>query len=73
MNITILIIEALVFVALFTVLVFVNYRGEKKYSAAAIHNYPPDIQEEYFKTHQRVVERTWNRRCVNSTHCSSRF
>ncbi|MBR3018379.1 MAG: hypothetical protein IKH57_15105 [Clostridia bacterium] len=54
MNITILIIEVLIFAALFTVLVFVNYRGDKKYSAAAIHNYPPDIQEEYFKTHQRV-------------------
>ena len=62
MNITILFIEALIFAALFTVLVFVNYRGEKKYSAAAIHNYPPDIQEEYFKTHQRVdVSSCWTR------------
>ena len=24
------------------------------YSPSAIHNYPPDIQEEYFKTHERV-------------------
>ena len=54
MNIWVLVIEALIFAALFTSIVFVNYRGNKKYSAAAIHNYPPDIQEEYFKTHQRV-------------------
>ena len=43
-----------VFAALFTVIVFTAYRGNKKYSPAAIHNYPPDIQEEYFKTHERV-------------------
>ena len=50
----VILIEMLGFAALFTVLVFASARGDKKYSAANIHNYPPDIQEEYFKTHERV-------------------
>lgn len=54
MNTTVLIMEALFFAALFTVIVLVNYRGGKSCSAAHIHNYPPDIQEEYFKTHPRM-------------------
>jgi hypothetical protein len=43
-----------VFAALFTVIVLAAYGGDKKHGAASIHNYPPDIQEEYFKTHERV-------------------
>ncbi|MCR4746883.1 MAG: hypothetical protein K5836_00255 [Clostridiales bacterium] len=54
MSITVIITEMVIFAALFTVLVFVTSSGEKKYSANNIHNYPPDIQEEYFKTHERV-------------------
>ena len=50
----IIVLEALIFAALFTAAVFSTYGGEKKYSAAGIHNYPPDIQEEYFKTHERI-------------------
>lgn len=50
----VILIEMLVFAALFTVMVFVTYAGDKKYSAQSIHNYPPDIQEEYFKTHERL-------------------
>ena len=50
----VILIEAVAFAALFTAIVFAAYRGDKKYSAAGIHNYPPDIQEEYFKTHERV-------------------
>lgn len=46
--------EMVVFAALFTVGVFAAYRGERKHSVASIHNYPPEIQEEYFKTHNRV-------------------
>ena len=49
MNITILIIEALAFAALFTMAVFAMARNKE--STAYIHNCPPDIQEEYFKTH----------------------
>ena len=43
-----------VFAAIFTAIVFIIYDGDKKHSAAGIHNYPPDIQEEYFKTHERL-------------------
>ena len=45
MNITVILIEAAVFAVLFTVLVFASYGGNGKYSASAIHDYPPDIQE----------------------------
>ena len=54
MSIWIILIEMAVFSALFTVIVFLASRGDRKYSPAAIHNYPPDIQEEYFKTHERI-------------------
>ena len=54
MNTTVILIEMAVFAALFTVAVLASYGGDKKYSAAGVHNYPPDIQEEYFKTHERV-------------------
>ncbi len=54
MNATVILIEMTVFAALFTVAVLASYGGDKKYSAAGVHNYPPDIQEEYFKTHERV-------------------
>lgn len=46
--------EALVFAVLFTAILFIYFRGDKKYSPESIHNYPPDIQEEYFKTHKKV-------------------
>ena len=54
MNLWVILIEALVFACLFTAILFAYFRGERKYSAASIHNYPPDIQEEYFKTHERL-------------------
>lgn len=54
MNWTVILIEMLVFAALFTILVFFSYKDEQKYSIGSIHNYPPEIQEEYFKTHPRV-------------------
>ena len=47
-------IEAIVFAVLFTTILFVSFHGDKMNSAACIHNYPPDIQEEYFKTHERI-------------------
>ena len=46
----VILLEAVAFAAI----VFWAYRGDKMYTPAAIHNYPPDIQEEYFKTHERV-------------------
>ncbi len=55
MNVPVILIEMAVFAALFTAIILIIYRGDGKYSTGAIHNYPPDIQEEYFKTHERVV------------------
>ena len=52
MNWTIILAEAAAFALLFTVIVLTA--GGKNDSPASIHNYPPDIQEEYFKTHERV-------------------
>ena len=54
MNIWIILIEMAVFAAIFTAIIFTYYQGDRKYSPASIHNYPPDIQEEYFRTHARV-------------------
>ena len=54
MNIWVILVEMAVFSAIFTAIVFIFSCGDRKYSAAGIHNYPPDIQEEYFKTHERV-------------------
>jgi len=54
MNWQIITAEALAFAAVFTVFVFLAARGDRKHSPASIHNYPPDIQEEYFKTHERI-------------------
>lgn len=54
MNVWVIIIEMAAFAAIFTAAVFIGSSGDKKYSPAGIHNYPPDIQEEYFKTHERV-------------------
>ena len=50
MSIWVILIEMIVF----TAIIFTYYRGDRKYSPASIHNYPPDIQEEYFKSHERV-------------------
>ena len=54
MNAWVILIEMVVFAAIFTAVILVYYRGDRKYSPASIHNYPPDIQEEYFKTHEKV-------------------
>ena len=54
MDITVILIEMLIFAALFTAIIFSYYRGDRKYSPASIHNYPSDIQEEYFRTHEWV-------------------
>ena len=47
-------LEAIAFAALFTATALISCRGDRKYTPAGIRNYPPDIQEEYFKTHARV-------------------
>ena len=54
MNWLVILLEMVVFAALFTTIIFTFYRGDRKYSPTSIHNYPPEIQEEYFKTHERI-------------------
>jgi hypothetical protein len=51
MSVSVIIIEMIVFAGIFTAVLF-SLIGKKE-TAASIHNYPPDIQEEYFKTHPR--------------------
>ena len=47
-------LEAAAFAVLFISIIFAYYCGDRKHSPTSIHNYPPDIQKEYFKTHTRV-------------------
>ena len=51
MNIIVIVLSAVIFCALFTVIVFAT---TGKNVTTQIHNYPPEIQEEYFKTHERI-------------------
>lgn len=37
----VILIEMLVFAGIFTTVLFLYYRGERKYSPESIHNYPP--------------------------------
>ena len=50
MNITVIIIEMLIFAVIFTIICFATTSGKNNLQ---INNYPPDIQEEYFKTHPK--------------------
>lgn len=54
MDIKVILICAVLFALLFTIINLLYYAGDRKYEISSIHNYPPDIQEEYFKTHERV-------------------
>ena len=54
MSVPVILIEMAALAALFTAVILSVYHGDRKNSAGAIHNYPPEIQEEYFKTHERV-------------------
>ena len=45
------IIEAVIFTLLFTAMVVLP---AVKHPEMGVHNYPPEIQEEYFKTHERI-------------------
>lgn len=47
----IILIETIVFTGLFTALVMLP---TIKHPEISVHNYPKEIQEEYFKTHERV-------------------
>ena len=54
MSATVILIEMAVFSAFFTAMVFSFVMGDSKNSPTTIHNYPPEIQDEYFKTHERI-------------------
>lgn len=51
MNIAVIIIEAVIFCLLMTVMVF---KTTGRNNTAQVHNYPPEIQKEYFRTHERI-------------------
>ena len=51
MNWTVIIIETLVMTAAFTAMILIPL---VKNPVWWIHDYPKDIQEEYFKSHERV-------------------
>ncbi len=61
--------EAIIFAVLFTMILFASFHGEKMYSPACVHNYPPDIQEEYFKTHERVDVSYKSKKVVLAKSC----
>ena len=61
MNIPVILIEMLIFSILFTVMCF---KTSGKTNTVQIHNYPPEIQEEYFKTHERVPTEPLSKRVV---------
>ena len=54
-------IEALIFTAFFTALVMLP---TMKHPEVGVHNYPPEIQEEYFKTHPRVETAPLSKRTI---------
>ena len=61
MNISVIIIEMIVFAALFTIMCFKTTGGN---TTIQVENYPPDIQEEYFKTHERIPTAPLSKRVI---------
>ncbi len=61
MNIPVIIIEMAVFAVLFTVMCF---KTTGRNNTTQVHNYPPDIQEEYFKTHKRIPTAPLSKRVI---------
>ncbi|MBR1691872.1 MAG: hypothetical protein IJ711_03740 [Lachnospiraceae bacterium] len=61
MSVTVILIEMLVFSALFTTMCFATTGGNH---TVQVDNYPPEIQEEYFKTHERIKAEPLSGRAV---------
>ena len=61
MKLSVILIDMLIFSVLFTVMCF---KTSGKKNTVQIHNYPPEIQEEYFKTHERVPTEPLSKRVV---------
>jgi len=51
MRIYVILVEMALFSVLFTIMCFKTTGGN---NTVQVENYPPDIQEEYFKTHERI-------------------
>lgn len=56
-----ILIEAVVFLGLFTAMVMIP---AIKNPALGVHNYPPEIQEAYFKTHPRIETAPLSKRTI---------
>lgn len=65
-DIAVIVIEMLVFAAIFTVVCFAATSGRNNIQ---IDNYPPEIQEEYFKTHDKPAPVESTRAAAVSTFC----
>ena len=61
MKLSVILIDMLIFSVLFTVMCF---KTSGKKNTVQIQNYPPEIQEEYFKTHERVPTEPLSKRVV---------
>ena len=61
MNVTVIIIEMLVFAAIFTAACFATTSGKNNLQ---VDNYPPEIQEEYFKTHVKPAPAEFTKTAV---------
>ncbi len=61
MNWSMIMMETVIFLALFTAMVLIP---AFKNPLSGIHNYPPEIQEEYFKTHERIPTGPLSKRTI---------
>ncbi len=61
MNWTMIFIETAGYIVLFTAIVMIP---SLKNPVSGIHNYPPEIQEEYFKTHERIPTAPLSKRTI---------
>lgn len=61
MNWLMILIEAVVFLGLFTAMVMIP---TIKNPVLGVHNYPPEIQEAYFKTHPRIETAPLSKRTI---------
>ena len=61
MRISVILVEMAVFSVLFTIMCFKTSGGN---NTVQVENYPPDIQEEYFKTHERIPTAPLSKRVI---------
>lgn len=61
MNIAVIIIEAVIFCVLMTVM---GFKTTGRNNTTQVHNYPPEIQKEYFRTHERITTKLISKRVI---------